>query len=51
MRSKIKEKKAKSSEPKKEDAVQIEPPVEVELPENVEVGSVEHYNELTKNSN
>lgn len=50
VRSKIKEKKVKSTETKLiEEPVEVEKPPEVELPSNIEVGSVEHYNELTKN--
>lgn len=52
MRSKIKEKKAKSSaETKKMETEDVPKPKEAELPANVELGSVEHYKELTKNSN
>lgn len=50
VRSKIKEKKTKTAieVAQKEESIEptVEPPVEV--PTNVEVGSVEHYKELTK---
>lgn len=50
VRSKIKEKKAKIDE-KKDEEPEPEKEPEIEAPLNVEVGSVDHYKELTKNTN
>lgn len=50
VRSKIKEKnsKEKNSKQLEEKPVEPEKPVVEEIPANIEVGSVEHYKELTK---
>lgn len=50
MRSKIKEKRTTQRAVTAQKTEEIEPPKETvpEIPANVEVGSVEHYKELTK---